>query len=182
MFDALIIGGGVSGLSCALILGSAKEKVFAKDKKIGIIVHQRTSHLHDALLNNVLGIPEKTPGKSILVSGKEKLKTQYSHINQIDKEKVFKLSRIVNGFEIETNKNTYVSKIVVIAVGYLELISIEGLEKYIEPHPRAKAEKSRIWLKNNDHIIEDGLYVTGTLAGWRSQFAIKLLHKSMLIW
>ena len=172
MFDALIIGGGVSGLSCALILGSAKEKVFAKDKKIGIIVHQRTSHLQDALLNNVLGIPEKTPGKSILVSGKEKLKTQYSHINQIDKEKVFKLSRIVNGFEIETNKNTYVSKIVVIAVGYLELISIEGLEKYIEPHPRAKAEKSRIWLKNNDHIIEDGLYVTGTLAGWRSQFAI----------
>ena len=48
MFDALIIGGGASGLSCALILGSAKDKEFAKDKKIGIIVHQRSSHLQEA--------------------------------------------------------------------------------------------------------------------------------------
>ncbi|HMC00139.1 MAG TPA: FAD-dependent oxidoreductase [Flavobacteriaceae bacterium] len=172
MFDALIIGGGASGLSCALVLGSAKEKAFAKDKKIGIIVHQRASHLQDALLNNVLGISEKTSGKSILESGKEKLTALYSHVEQIDKEKVFKLSRFDNGFTVETNKNIYTSKIVVIAVGYSDLITIEGLEKYIKPHPRAKAGKNRIWLKNTDHLIENGLYVTGTLAGWRSQFAI----------
>ncbi|MEJ2112496.1 MAG: FAD-dependent oxidoreductase [Flavobacteriaceae bacterium] len=172
MFDALVIGGGASGLSCALILGSAKEKAFAKDKKIGIIVHQRSSHLQEALLNNVLGIPENTTGKSILKSGIEKLKNQYSHVSQINKEKVFKLSRLNNDFLVETNKNSYTSKIVVIAVGYSDLISIEGLEKYIEPHPRAKPEKNRIWLKNTDHLIENGLYVSGTLAGWRSQFAI----------
>ena len=35
--DVLIIGGGVSGVSCALILGSAQYKEFALDKKIGII-------------------------------------------------------------------------------------------------------------------------------------------------
>lgn len=172
MFDAMIIGGGTSGLSCALILGSAKEKTFAKDKKIGIIVHQRASHLQEALLNNVLGISENTMGKSVLENGKKKLRAQYPHINQIDKEKVFKLNRLDDGFLVETNKNTYTSKIVVIAVGYSDLITIEGLEKYIEPHPRAKAEKNRIWLKNTDHLIENGLYVTGTLAGWRSQFAI----------
>ena len=28
-FDALIIGGGVAGMQCALILGSAKNKPFA---------------------------------------------------------------------------------------------------------------------------------------------------------
>lgn len=33
-FDVLIIGGGVSGMQCALVLGSAKEKAFATDKKI----------------------------------------------------------------------------------------------------------------------------------------------------
>ena len=38
MFDVLIIGGGVSGVSAALIFGSAKEKPFMSDKKIGIIV------------------------------------------------------------------------------------------------------------------------------------------------
>ena len=43
---------------------------------------------------------------------------------------------------------------------------------YIEPHPRAEAEKERIWLKNTDHLITAGLYVAGTLAGWRSQYAI----------
>ena len=46
------------------------------------------------------------------------------------------------------------------------------MEPYIKPHPRAKTEKERIWLQNDNHLIEDGLYVAGTLAGWRSQFAI----------
>ena len=36
-FDALIIGGGAAGLSCALVLGSAKNKPFAAIKSIGII-------------------------------------------------------------------------------------------------------------------------------------------------
>ena len=44
-FDVLIIGGGAAGMSCALVLGSAKEKVYTKDKKIGIIMHQKSSHL-----------------------------------------------------------------------------------------------------------------------------------------
>jgi len=35
-----------------------------------------------------------------------------------------------------------------------------------------KQKKNRIWLKNTDHVIENGLYVAGTLAGWRSQFAM----------
>ena len=49
MFGAFVIGGGAAGLSCALILGSAKHKAFAQDKKISIVVHLRTSHLQTAL-------------------------------------------------------------------------------------------------------------------------------------
>jgi len=59
-FDVLIIGGGASGMSCALVLGSAKEKPFAKNKNIGIVIHQKSSHLQTALFNNVLGIDTKT--------------------------------------------------------------------------------------------------------------------------
>ena len=33
IFDVLIIGGGVSGMQCALVLGSGLHKPFAKDKK-----------------------------------------------------------------------------------------------------------------------------------------------------
>jgi len=32
MYNALIIGGGAAGMSCALVLGSAKNKAFAKDR------------------------------------------------------------------------------------------------------------------------------------------------------
>lgn len=172
MFDALVVGGGAAGLSCALVLGSAQNKPFAKDKKIGIIVHQKASHLQEALFNNVLGFAPGTTGESILKSGKIQLAEQYPHISQIENEKVCTITPLKEGFLVETTKNPYSSKIVVVAVGYTNLMTIKGLEHYIEPHPRATKEKQRIWLKNTDHLIKDGLYVAGTLAGWRSQFAM----------
>lgn len=171
-FDVLIIGGGAAGLSCALVLGSAKEKAFVKDKTIAIITHQKTSHLQNALFNNVLGFQPNTLGRDILKDGKDQLSNLYDHVNQIDNEKVITIVKNPEGFIVQTNKASYQSKVVVIAVGYTNLIMIKGLEKYIEPHPRAATEKNRIWLKNTNHLIEDNLYVAGTLAGWRSQFAM----------
>jgi len=85
---------------------------------------------------------------------------------------VLSISKESNGYYIKTNKNLYTTKLAVIAVGYTNLMTIKGLESYIEAHPRAIKEKERIWLKNDNHLIEDGLYVAGTLAGWRSQFSI----------
>ncbi|MEW4923389.1 FAD-dependent oxidoreductase [Algibacter sp. 2305UL17-15] len=172
MYDALIIGGGAAGLSCALILGSAKDKPFAQGKNIALIAHQKTSHLQNALFNNVLGLSPSTTGASILESGKAQLSNLYPHVEQIEKEKVLEISKVENYFEVRTNKNSYQSKIVVVAVGYTNLMHIKGLERFVEPHPRAAIEKDRIWLKNVDHLIEENLYVAGTLAGWRSQFSI----------
>ncbi|MCX7548470.1 FAD-dependent oxidoreductase [Xanthomarina sp. F1114] len=172
MFDVLIIGGGASGLSCALVLGSAKTKEYAINKKIGIIVHQRSSHLQTALFNNVLGLTPGTTGASILENGKQQLASLYPEVEQISNEKVNQITKTKSGFLVKTNKAEYSSKLVVVTVGYTDLMTIKGLEEYIEPHPRAKASKNRIWLKNTDHEIEKGLYVAGTLAGWRSQFAI----------
>lgn len=159
-------------MSCALVLGSAKPKPFATNKYIGIIMHQKTSHLQNALLNNVLGLKPGTLGKDILENGRQQLKDLYPHVSQIEKEKVKSVSKITEGFIIETNKNTYKAKSIVIAVGYTSLLTIKGLENYIESHPLAAIEKDRIWLKNKNHLIEEGLYVAGSLAGWRSQFAM----------
>ncbi len=172
MFNVLIIGGGAAGLSCALVLGSSKKLAFTSDKSIGIITHQKTSDLQNALFNNVLGLAPGTTGTSLLNDGKEQLAQLYPHVKQIDKEKVVLIKKSDTLFQVKTNKKMYQAELVVIAVGYSNLITIKGLEDYIEPHPRAAQEKHRIWLKNTNHLIEKGLYVAGTLAGWRSQFAI----------
>lgn len=171
-FDVLVIGGGAAGMSCALVLGSALGKPFAEGKRLGIIMHQKASHLESALFNNVLGLKPGTKGKDILASGPEHLAELYPEVEQINKEKVYEVKNTAEGFIVSTNRRSYSTAIVVIAVGYTNQFSIKGLEAYVEPHQRAKASKNRIQLKNEDHLVIPGLYVAGSLAGWRSQFAI----------
>lgn len=172
MFDVLIIGGGVSGMQCALVLGSAKNKPYALAKKVGIILHQKSSHLQNALFNNVLGLPAGKTGAEILHEGKKHLAKVYPEVSQIETEKVLSISGEAGNFTLVTNKNTFQSKLVVIALNYAKPFTIEGLEAFLAPHPRAAAKKDRVYLKNEDHLVKEGLYACGTIAGWRSQFAI----------
>ncbi len=171
-FEVLIIGGGAAGMSCALILGSAQQKPFASDKKIGIIMHQKTSALASGLFNNVLGLKAGTTGKEILENGKQQLAETYPHVTQIEKEKVVKIEGEAGNFTVYTNKNQYKTAIVVVAVGPSNLFHIEGLQQYVAPHQKLPAAKERIQLRNTNHLVTNGIYVAGVLAGWRSQFAI----------
>ena len=172
MLDVLIIGGGVSGVSCALVLGSAKNKSFVSDKKIAIITHQKTSALQEALFNNAYGIPAGKLGSELLTESLEQLKNLYPHITQIEGEKVIAVTREYPNFTVVTNKNTYPAKNIVVAIGASNTFAIEGLMHYVVPHTKAIAEKQRIQLHNDDHLVADGIYVAGTLAGHRSQLAI----------
>lgn len=172
MFDVLIIGGGVSGMSCALVLGSAHKKAFVQDKKIGIITHQKASNLQEAIFFNAYGIPAGKLGAELLTESTANLKELYPHVDQIEVEKVMKISGEYPNFTVVTNKDSYQTKIIVVAIGYTNTFDIDGLNQYIEPHKKAIVEKQRIQLKNEDHKVADGIYVAGTLAGWRSQLAI----------
>lgn len=172
MFDVLIIGGGVSGVSCALVLGSAYKKAFAQDKKIGIITHQKTSSLQQALFNNAYGIPAGKLGSELLTESLEQLQNLYPHVEQIENEKVLKIEGIYPNFNVITNKSSYQTKTIVIGIGSANTFAIEGLMHFVEPHKKAIVEKQRIQLKNNDHKVAEGIYVVGTLAGHRSQLAI----------
>jgi len=172
MFDVLIIGGGVSSMSCALVLGSAKNKPFVTDKTIGIIAHQKNSNLQEAVINNVYGISPGKLGTDVLAESIQHLSETYPHITQISSEKVLKIEGQSPEFTITTNKNSYKSKMVVVGIGAANTFAIEGLMDFVMPHQKAPAEKQRIQLQNNDHKVADGIYVTGTLAGLRSQVAI----------
>jgi thioredoxin reductase len=54
MFDVLIIGGGVSGISCALVLGSAKIKILQPIKRLAFSPIK--NHHQEAVFNNAYGI------------------------------------------------------------------------------------------------------------------------------
>ncbi|WP_116790451.1 FAD-dependent oxidoreductase [Flavobacterium psychrotrophum] len=172
MFDVLIIGGGVSGVSAALILGSALNKPYAEGKKVGILTHQKASSLQNGLYNNAYGIAPGTTGADLLRTSLENLSTAYPAVTQLADEKVMKIEGTAGNFTVTTNKGEYQAKTLIVAVGSAPVIGIEGLEQYIEPNKRAIPEKNRIQLRNDDHLVAEGLYVAGTLAGWRSQLAI----------
>ena len=172
MLDVLIIGGGVSGVSCALVLGSAKNKSFVSDKKIAIITHQKTSALQEALFNNAYGIAPGKLGSELLSESLEQLENLYPHITQIEGEKVIAVTGEHPNFTVVTNKNSYPTKNIVVAIGASNTFAIEGLMNYVEPHKKSIAEKQCIQLHNDDHLVTEGIYVAGTLAGHRSQLAI----------
>jgi len=171
-FDVLIIGGGAAGLSCALVIGSGLDKPFAENRKAGIFLHQKSSHLQSALLQNVFGIPPGTKGMDILKDGVKHLSELYPKMYQISKEKVKEVTEINGGYRILTNRKEYSAEKVVVAIGYTSPFRISGLEEYLIPHEKSKISKDRVQLKNRDHLVKPGLYVAGTLAGWRSQYAI----------
>jgi thioredoxin reductase len=172
MFDVLIIGAGVSGVSCALILGSAQNKPFAMDKKIAIVAHQKASSLQNAIFNNAYGISAGKLGSELLDESLEHLTNSYPHIQQIHGEKVLAISGDAGNFTVTTNKSSLQVKTVVIAIGAGNPFTIEGLEHFIEPHQKIPAIKNRIQLKNTDHLVSDGIFVAGVLAGHRSQLSI----------
>ena len=171
-FDALIIGGGVAGMQCALVLGSGLQKPYAITKKVGVVMHQRSSHLQNALFNNVLGLTSGTLGSDVLTAGKKQLTKNYPNVSQIEHEKVISITIQNTCHIVKTTKNEYKAQVIVLALNYAKPFLIKGLEAYLEPHQKAKASKDRIQLKNENYLVTESVYVCGTLSGCRSQFAI----------
>lgn len=172
MFDVLIIGGGVAGVSCALVLGSSLKKPYAEGKRIGIFTHQKASALQDGIYNNAYGIAPGTLGKDLMQQSLEHLSGTYPDVVQLPGEKVTKVEGGAGNFTVTTNKGEYQTKMVVVAIGSAGTFDIGGLMGYVIPHKKAIPEKNRIQLQNEDHLVADGIYVAGTLAGERSQLSI----------
>ena len=82
----------------------------AKGKSFG-------SSLQNAVFNNAYGIPKGKLGSELLNETTNQLKELYPHVEQIEGEKVLRIEKQTSGFLIETNKNKYTSKIIIIGIG-----------------------------------------------------------------
>lgn len=174
MFDLLIIGGGPSAISCALVLGSASSKPYMENKKIGMIAYQKTADLNIAVVNNLLGVAKETKGKDLMETAWKQVNS-FPSIEQLTQEAVVSILPKEGHYEVKTQENTYSATQVVIAIGHHpRMAKIEGLESYVIPHEKSLVGIKKSALKNKNLVVREGMYVAGLASGCASQVAIAI--------
>lgn len=170
-YDVIIIGGGASGLSCALTLASAKGRGWdwAENRRY-LVLDTNRSDMNRALFKNVPGIPYGTTGKELLQNIKAQIKS-FGDVDFLEEEAV-KVEGNKGNFTVTTKGGkTLTSEFVVLASGFhrfdIECEGVEALDNPKSPKP------GRIMVKHDgDYRVKEGLYVAGLLAGGSSMFTI----------
>lgn len=167
-YDVIIVGGGVSGLSCAITLGSAKSKLdIAANKRI-LIIDAGASHLKMAQLYNVPGIAEGTKGPELLASLAQKAQS-YDNVT-IMQGTVKSIDGTFGDFKISTESaESFMAEIIVLVNG-MQTIAMDGIGAAVVENIRAP-RPNMVMIENNNGIISKGKYVTGCAAGASSMFA-----------
>ncbi len=168
-YDVVIVGGGASGLSCALTLASAQGRgwEWAENRRY-LVLDTGRSDMNRALFNNVPGVPQGTTGKELL----DKIKEQIKSYGGVDfrEEKVVKIEGEKGSFKVHTEGgSTYEAQFVVLASGFHRFeIECEGVE--VVDNPKSP-KPGRVMIKHDgDFKVRDGLYVAGLLSGASSMF------------
>lgn len=168
--DVIIIGGGASGLSCAITLASANAKPWFEERRI-LVVDDDRSDLNQAMLYNAPGVIPGTSGVQLLQQLRSQL-TQYP-IASILEARALRIRRHPDaGFEVALDDGTTPRcGVLVVATGYKRW-ELEGMPQEPVRHPRG-GKASRLMLKHDGfYCIAPDLHVAGLLAGGSSQFAI----------
>jgi len=168
-YDVVIVGGGASGLSCALTLASARGRgwVWAEDRRY-LVLDTGRSDMNRAMFNNVPGVPQGTLGKEMIDKIKEQIKS-YGGVDFAE-DKVLRVEGEKGNFKILTESGKeYQSEFVGLASGFHRFdIECEGVE--VVDNPKSP-KPGRVMVKHDgDYRIRDGLYVAGLLAGASSMF------------
>ncbi len=166
-YDVIIVGGGASGLACALTLASSRGRgwQWAEGRKY-LVFDTGSSDLNKAYLKNVPGL-EPIRGKELI----EKIKKQVHDWGGVDmlEEEVSRIERKDGIFEVESlSGKVFKADYVVLACGF-HAFNIKGLNLEVVENPKSP-KPGRVMIKHKDFEVEPNLFVVGTLAGLSSHF------------
>lgn len=166
-YDVVIVGGGASGLSCALTLASSRGRgwQWAEGRRY-LVFDTGSSDLHKAYLKNVPGV-EAIRGLELL----ERIKRQVEEWGGVDflQEEVVRVERKEGLYQVESaSGKVFSSDFVVLACGF-HAFNIKGLELEVVENPKSP-KPGRVMVKHDNFKAGENLFVIGTLAGLSSHF------------
>ncbi len=158
MYSVAVIGGGVSGLSCALTLADgAKRFDFARGKKF-LVVDSGSSDALKAVLNNVPGVKRGTTGEEYLSFLREQVE-ELESVNLIEGE-VEEVLKEGDGFKVVlSDGREFTAEVVVFATGF-HSFSVKCSFVDVIPHPKSP-RPGKVALRPK----EEGIFVCGNAAG-----------------
>lgn len=164
-YDVVIIGGGASGLSCAITLGSAAQKLEFAQKKV-LVIDSGKSQLKAAKLNNAAGVNVGFKGIELLEDLKQRA-LAYGNVS-VKEGAVVSVDGTEGNFTVKTAEESYEAAIIVFATG-MHAPEIEGIGAGVVDHIRATKPNS-FMIKNINGVITKGKYVTGIATGAASMY------------
>jgi len=167
MYDVIIVGGGASGLACALTLASSRGRGWNwAEGRTYLVFDRGESDLHRAYLKNVPGV-QPIAGTQLLEVIREQIK-DWGGV-EFSEEKVVEIKKEGEIYKVYTEEGKeYSAKYVVLAGGFKEF-SIKGLELEVAENPKSP-KPGRVMIKHKDFEVMPNLFVVGTLAGLSSHF------------
>ena len=168
-YDVVIVGGGASGLSCALTLASAKGRgwTWAEGRRY-LVIDDGRSDMNRSLFNNVPGVPQGTLGRDLLRRIREQIES-YGGVDFVE-DRVVRSEGERGSFRVFTEKGAeFESEFLVLATGF-HRFDIEGLGVKVVDNPRSPKPGRVMVVHDGNYRVRDGLYVVGLLAGVSSMF------------
>ncbi|MCS6998060.1 MAG: FAD-dependent oxidoreductase [Aquificaceae bacterium] len=166
-YDVIILGGGASGLSCALTLLSSRGRGWDwADNRKYLLFDTDRSDLNRAFLKNVPGLSPMT-GKELL----QRMRRQLEEWGGMEllQEEVVRVEKKGELYQVQsTSGKEFLGEFVVLASGF-HSFKIEGLRVELVENPRSP-KPGRVMIKHKDYEVERNLFVAGTLAGLSSHF------------
>ena len=118
-WDAIVVGGGIAGLSAAIYLGRARRRVLVIDSA-------KSMARWEPRVQNYLGYPQGISGPELLRRGRKQARLYSSHFTR---DIVAKASRQKNYFKITGRKQIHRARFVLLATGIFHVPpDINGVE------------------------------------------------------